>query len=132
MKRIIKYAFMLIVLFSVGTTFQGCSKDDDDEPEVVDPTTKADVDDTRIFGTWEGDFFGDTFILTFSEDGKMKEKVGNDEGVFSYSLKKGKLTISPSTSALNNIMGNDIEVSFSGNNKMTIKCNLWDMEMKKR
>lgn len=121
---------MSLALFPVSVTLQGCSKDDD-EPENVDPSNKADVDDTRIFGTWEGEFFDDTFVLTFSEDGKMKEKVGNEQGIYNYSLKKGLLTIKPASSVLNSIMGDDIEVAFSGNTKMTIKCKFWDMEMKK-
>lgn len=102
---------------------------DDDEPENA-PT--ANVDDERIFGTWEGDFMDETFVLTFTKDGKFIESVDGDTATFEYSLKDGKLTITPDDSALNDIMGYDIRVSFSGSNSMTIKCNLWDMTLKKK
>ncbi len=118
---------------SVNVMLPSCG-DDNDEPENVDkPDTpsKADVDDSRIFGTWVGEFWDTKFTLTFSEDGKMTEIVDGESGVYTYSLTKGKLTITPNTSALNNIMGDNIEVSFKGS-KLIIACNLWNMELSKR
>ena len=132
MKKFFDYLIVLMVMVVVSTMFPSCGKDDepDNTPEVPVPS-KADVDDSRIFGTWEGEFFDDIFILTFSKDGIMTETVNGDTEKFSYSLKNGSLEISPAQSTLNNVMGEDIKVSFTDNSTMTVKCDLWSMTMAK-
>lgn len=125
---------LALAFLAMPTLLPSCGGDDDepDAPENVDKPNKAEVDDSRIFGTWEGEFFDTTFILTFSESGKMTEKVDGETGTYDYKLKNGSLTITPDNSMLNNIMGYDIKVKFSGSNSMTIECDLWDMKMKKK
>ena len=132
MKKFFKYVVVCMAFCTAVTVLPSCGKDDEPDDVENNNPVKADVDDSRIFGTWEGEFFGSTFILTFSENGEMTEKVDGDTGKYSYSLKNGSLTIKPATSALNNVMGDDITVSFKSNKSMTIKCDLWDMEMTKK
>lgn len=132
MKKFFKYAIMCIAFCTAVAVVPSCGDDDDPDDIENNNPAKADVDDSRIFGTWEGEFFDTTFILTFSEDGEMTEKVDGETGKYSYSLKNGSLSIKPATSALNSVMGDDITVSFKGNKSMTIKCNLWDMQMTKK
>ena len=87
------------------------------------------VDNPKIFGTWKGEFCGDTFILIFSEEGEMSEKTDGAARKFGYRLKSNVLTVSPSISDLNCVLGEELTVSFIDNELMTIRGNLWKMEM---
>jgi len=128
MGKIWKFMYMITFFVIMSVALPSCGGDDEPNDE---PTVEA-SDDSRIYGTWEGKFFDDTFVLTFSKDGKYTEVVDGDRGVFSYTLNNGNLTIIPDNSALNNIMGNDIKVKFKSSTSMSIECNLWKMDMTKK
>ena len=87
------------------------------------------VDNPKIFGTWKGEFCGDRFILNFSEDGEMSEMTDGAARKFGYRLKNNLLTVSPSISDLNCVLGEELTVSFVDNELMTIRGDLWKMEM---
>lgn len=87
------------------------------------------VDNPKIFGTWKGEFCGDSFILNFSEDGEMSEKTDGAARKFGYRLKNNVLTVSPSISDLNCVLGEELTLSFIGNSSMIVIGALWKMEM---
>ena len=87
------------------------------------------VDNPKIFGTWKGEFYGDSFILIFSDDGEMSEKTDGAARKFGYRLNNNVLTVSPSISDLNCVLGEELTVSFVDNELMTIRGDLWKMEM---
>ncbi|MDE6337261.1 MAG: hypothetical protein K2L34_11890, partial [Muribaculaceae bacterium] len=65
----------------------------------------------------------------FSEDGEMSEKTDGAARKFGYRLKNNLLTVSPSISDLNCVLGEQLTVSFVDNELMTIRGDLWKMEM---
>ena len=87
------------------------------------------VDNPKIFGTWKGEFCGENFILNFSEGGEMSEKTDGASRKFGYRLKNNVLTVTPSISDLNCVLGEELTVSFVDNELMTIRGDLWKMEM---
>ena len=87
------------------------------------------VDNPKIFGTWKGEFCGDSFILNFSDDGEMSEKTDGAARKFGYRLNNNVLTVSPSISDLNCVLGEELTVSFVDNELMTIRGDLWKMKM---
>lgn len=51
MKKLFKYLLIVIALMTMTISLPSCGNDD--EPEETTSTGKADVDDNRIYGTWE-------------------------------------------------------------------------------
>lgn len=132
MKRFFVSISIALALAAGTVSLSSCSKDDD---EVVTPdspnTPETQIDDQRIIGTWEGSFWGDTFILKFTSDGKVTETIDGDSETFSFTLKDNTLVITPDKAVINNILGSEIQVSFSGS-KMTLASQFYTIEFTKK
>lgn len=131
MKRFFLTFGLALVLFASNGCLSSCSKD---EPEEVTPdspeTPDVQISDQRIIGTWVGSFYDDTFTLKFSSDGKLTETIDGETDTYSFSLKGSKLIIKPEA-VINNILGPEIEVSFSGS-KMILACEFYSIEFRKK
>lgn len=132
MITIINYRTILRKGFYKNKVMNRLSNNDTPEREIITNAICSNISDKKILGVWEGDFFGDLFILNFSEEGIMTEVVNGESQDFTYSFKNGSFSIIPPTSALNDIMGEDIGLSIINDNNMIIKCELWHFRLRRK
>jgi len=131
MKKIyLSLCLAITITASVGI-LNSCHKD---EPEIPTPETPESpelvISDKRIIGTWTGSFYDDTFTLKFTSDGKLTETIDGESATYSFTLSSNKLIIKPEA-VINNILGPEIEVTFSGS-KMILACKFYSIEFSKK
>lgn len=115
-----KFKFMIVALFAtLALAFTACG-DDKDEPDPVKPDN-TNTEAAKLYGSWKGNIDGDSFVLTFTSNGKMNEKVdGVDMGDVKFTFKNGELTFSQITALEDCIGSAPIVVNFLSDTRIQI------------
>lgn len=78
-------------------------------------------DDSRIFGTWKGSYYGDSVELVFKEDGHLTENWDDNVSVTLYTLKDGIMTLDEELgTVLSNTLYSSFSCSFISNTKIKL------------
>lgn len=101
-------------LYYEQTVIYTPSEGDMDEPVSIS-------DDSRIFGTWKGTYYGDPVELEFKEDGHLIEKWDGEYNVTMFTLKNGKMTLDEELGTiLSNTLYSTFSCSFLTNTKIKL------------
>lgn len=136
MRRIISLLLLIATIVVMPTMLTSCGDDEPDTPATPNP---GDHDASKLYGTWVGKDYDETYTITFYSDGKAKEvwTDGYDSETLNgtYVFSNGKITSwnMSNGSILANVLGDcPWPVTFNSANSITLGSGYNKMTLTKK